>query len=96
MAIEIQVRNRRVRFGFDGQTGIVVVAKTVGTIMALTLESYPSQKIKRIPKLSICWHAAVVQDADNKDSSTYENWEESGVDPEDVEFVKVEEEQPAS
>jgi hypothetical protein len=83
----IYVRNTRARFSFDGQTGIVVLAGTTGEVSALTLLA-PNTSPR--PRLTVYWDAAVVQDKANDESSTYEGWEESEIDPEDLEFVRAE------
>ncbi len=84
--LEIRVRNKQPRYSFDGQTGIYVLAGTLGTVGAMT--TYP--KAGSMPphaKLTIYWDAVIVQDAANDEPSNYEGWEESEVRAAEIEAI---------
>lgn len=76
----IHVRNKHSRYHFDGQTGILILNGTRGTVGAMTLDKSPH----KLPTLTIFWDAVVVQDRENNEPSTYDGWEESGVQPDAI------------
>jgi hypothetical protein len=89
---QIRVTTKKDRFGFDGQTGVLVLAGTGGTIEALTIVkagvSGRNGREIHAPKLTVFWDYALVQDKTNKDDpTTTEHWEESEIDPAEVQHA---------
>lgn len=92
----IQVRSLRNRYGFDGQTGVLTLKGTTGTVGAMTLQQStvpsrmgPGRVATMRATLTVYWDACIIQDAENNDPSNYEGFEESDVNPDDVEFVRA-------
>lgn len=91
----VRVRSRKDRFGFDGQTGCLVLAGTMGTVydMRLTPALSENRLTKAIettvPKLTVFWDTTLLQDAANDDFDVTTSWEEPDVKTEDVEFVEA-------
>lgn len=81
----IRVRSRKTRYAFDGETGVLVLAGTLGTVAALTLQRNPQRD--PTPRLTVLWDAAIAQDKTNAESSTYEAWQESEIDPAHVDYL---------
>ena len=94
MAKQIRVTAVSHRFTFDGQTAIVVVNGTPGTVQTLDLDKAKATPQRDgianpLPTLTVAWDVALLQDAANDDSATSEMWVESGVPPDHVTFLNI-------
>lgn len=87
----LRVRAKTCRFHFDGQSGIVVLQGTGGEVKTLTLERTTGTGdglIHLSPEFTIAWDAAALQDKSNRvPTEITADWQETGVLPQDVEFV---------
>jgi hypothetical protein len=81
----IHVVNRKTRYSFDGQTGVCVLAGTRGQVSAMTINTTGH----RLPTLTIYWDAVIVQDRENNEPSIYKDWEESGISPREVKYLRA-------
>lgn len=78
------------RYGYDGETGIVVLKGTPGTVECLTLTPNQVRGKRPVPTLTVYWEAALVQSRDNKEPSMIEDWMESEVAPNEVRWDRWE------
>ncbi len=92
MSAAIRVVSLINRFGFDGQTGVLVLKGTPGHVGELTLHppagmsalaNIPSMR----PTLTVYWDTAVIQDKSNDEPAVISDWEETDVDPADVNYL---------
>lgn len=86
----VRVRADSDRFTFDGDTGFLVLAGTVGDVLAMTLDrtGRPSNTAPT-PLLSVVWDTALLQDEANDTPTEVTGlWQESGVLPNTVTFVE--------
>lgn len=88
---EIRVRAKINRYSFDGQTGILVLAGTKGTVGRMMLETTAAIERDGFPKLrptlDVYWDYALAQDKANDDPMTTTMWEETIVSPAEVEYI---------
>lgn len=91
MPLEIRVRAKTNRFGFDGDTGCLVLAGVLGTVSEMMLQKTRQQSSKPEPRLRVFWDACLLQDKANKEPDVTTTWEEDDVDPASVEYVETRE-----
>ena len=93
---KIRVRLTVPRWSYDGQTGILVLAGTLGTVGPMRLSEVTHGRdpsLSRRPDLTVYWDAVLVQDKANDDPDTVIEWEDTEVPPSEVVYVSFD--QPA-
>lgn len=97
---EVRVKTLGKRFGYDGQTGIVVLAGTEGTVADLSLytkehakpmhELKPADRVPDalvFPMLRVYWDYALVRDKHDDEYTVIAGWEENEIQPNELVYV---------
>ena len=82
---QVRVRCRRTRYGFDGQTAVLVLSGTCGWVSNMTIKGHERLDVR----LTVFWEVALVQEQGNNDYSAVTDWEEDNLWIDDVTFEEV-------